>query len=121
MPQQTEEALSARFSTLQGSLSKTSEGMAQQKPTGLLTPFLKAASPTIVTLGQALNIAGPYLERGVVLCFKAWDAMEPYDPEAFIPAICGLLMVFFGGHFPLIVGECATFHHPFLRSSSSTV
>eukprot|EP00798_Chlamydomonas_sp_ICE-L_P023163 gene23163-30371_t len=45
----------------------------------------------------------------MLLLLQVWKKLEPYHPEAFLPGVFGLFLVFFGGQFPLIVAAIEAF------------
>mmetsp|Transcript_5037 Transcript_5037/g.10927 ORF Transcript_5037/g.10927 Transcript_5037/m.10927 type:complete len:344 (-) Transcript_5037:655-1686(-) len=84
------------------------QGTAQVAPPAL-EPYLKAAEPVLVFIGNTLDQLGPYFDTAGKLASTAWTKLQPYHPEEFLPAIVGLLLLFFGGSLPLTVAAIEAF------------
>lgn len=60
-------------------------------------------SPVAGSIGAGLNAATPILEKFLAALQVGWLKLQPYHPEEFLPAICGLLLCFFGGSFVTLI------------------
>ena len=66
-------------------------------------PYILKAAPVIaqaVTLGEK---ALPYIQGAYAKCNAFYKIIEPYHPEDLLPMLCGFVMCFFGGVYPMLI------------------
>ena len=74
-----------------------------EKAPAAARPYIEKAAPVIaqaVTLGEK---ALPYVQGAYARCLKFYKIIEPYHPEDLLPMLCGLIMCFFGGVYPMLI------------------
>ena len=69
------------------------------KVAGAIKPVLDKAGPVFAILSQVFAVVFPYLQMAFTFLAGAWEKLQPYHPEEFMPAIAGFVLVFFGGNF----------------------
>ncbi|KNC79164.1 hypothetical protein SARC_08428 [Sphaeroforma arctica JP610] len=69
----------------------------------------KIIKPVVEVAKKIVNNVGPVLEKGVQWCEEKYPIIEPYNPTELLPAIIGLVLVFYGGHFMLTVSAVEAF------------
>ena len=68
-----------------------------------LKPYLKKAAPVIAKIITVGEQCVPYVTLAYTKCLAAYELIQPYHPEDFLPILAGLVMCFFGGVFPLLI------------------
>ena len=66
------------------------------KVAGAIKPVLDKAGPVFAILSQVFAVVFPYLQMAFTFLAGAWEKLQPYHPEEFMPAIAGFVLVFFG-------------------------
>ena len=87
------------MSIKQGSASLKSEAETA------LEPVFRSLLPIAQT---ALDVAGPYMEVAWGLCLRMWILAKPHA-DSVIPMVFGLILIFFGGSFPLAIAAIEAF------------
>jgi len=60
-----------------------------------LTDGLSKLHPAIQASEQIYIKAEPYIEALITKFWLYWALLQPYHPEEFLPAIAGILLIFF--------------------------
>jgi hypothetical protein len=95
-----------------------------EKAPAAARPYIEKAAPVIaqaVTLGEK---ALPYVQGAYARCLKFYKIIEPYHPEDLLPMLCGLIMCFFGGVYPMLIAAIEAFRmtgYETIRSGCSEI
>jgi hypothetical protein len=65
----------------------------------LMRPMLEKTTPLFALLSQTIATIEPYVIALVAYFNHLATILKPYHPEEFLPAMCGFVLVFFGGNF----------------------
>eukprot|EP01134_Creolimax_fragrantissima_P003078 CFRG3078T1 len=58
---------------------------------------------------KMIDTVGPMIEKSYSWCEEKYPIIEPYNPSEMIPALLGLLMVFYGGEYMLTISAVEAF------------
>lgn len=73
----------------------------------LFEPLFNNAKPLVEAVLKFLDVAGPYGEAATRFLQQLWIKLQPYDPQSLLPLLLGIMLIFFGGQFPItIAGTC---------------
>mmetsp|Transcript_23191 Transcript_23191/g.38146 ORF Transcript_23191/g.38146 Transcript_23191/m.38146 type:complete len:321 (+) Transcript_23191:31-993(+) len=78
-------------------------------PVVKLREVIAKCQPYLMLAQHYIVLAQPYIDQAIFQANKTWDALQPYHPEEFLPALCGLTLVFFGGHFLTLIAAVEAF------------
>eukprot|EP00123_Amoebidium_parasiticum_P012844 comp21611_c0_seq1/m.30298 comp21611_c0_seq1/g.30298 ORF comp21611_c0_seq1/g.30298 comp21611_c0_seq1/m.30298 type:complete len:336 (-) comp21611_c0_seq1:185-1192(-) len=70
---------------------------------------LQSLTPILLALQRLLDIVLPLAERGVAFVEQNWHHVAQYKPELLIPALVGLVMMFFGGSYMTLIAAVEAF------------
>lgn len=80
---------------------------------------LSTAAPYISKAETFRRVAWPYFAIAYFKIMELWKKLEPYHPEDALPCFTGLVLVFFGGTYPMIIAAVEAFrmtgYEPVLR------
>lgn len=75
----------------------------------MLPIFLSSAPRFFKGCSHFIQVITPLLMKVLELCQLLWKKLEPYHPEEFLPALAGLVVAFFGGHFLTTIAAVEAF------------
>jgi len=71
----------------------------KEKIQSTVATLLQHSGPVLLQLGNIINIIGPKVAQFYAMLLTFWVSLQPYHPNELLPALFGLFMVFFGGHY----------------------
>lgn len=98
----TKESSEGKSVPIQESTENFVAALAEKAPANF-RPYIQKAAPICGKVAMYAEKSLPYIEKASEQAQIAWAKLEPYKPKLLLPALCGLIMCFFGGSFLTLI------------------